>query len=609
MLKRLLRQLIGHAQTQVESPSELAGVIGQALDLQAHARWTDAEQILRTGLRSRGRNADLLHLLATNLMAQGNNRDAIPHLLQVLDLQPGRVEAHFHLAQAQSALGDDILAEQGYARALALKPDFVEAMSNLANVQRSAGQVENAERWLRRALELKPDFAEAAYNLGRLLQAEGRIPEALQCHRRAFTANPSLGDAHTNYLYWLNFDPAYTPEEVFEAHTQWARIHAEPLMPRPLVFTNPRALDRTLRVGYVSPNFKDHAAAYFFVSTLEHHDLSRLHAICYSDTTQVDRFTERICKASAEWRETAQLSDAELADLVRQDRIDILVDLSGHTEGNRLLAFARKPAPLQVTWNGYANTTGMPAMDYRITDALADPPGLTEHLHTERLLRMPDVYMAFEPPDAAPEVNPLPALENGHVTFGSFNAITKLTPQVVQAWSRILRRLPAARLLLATVPSETSRIRILAMFARNGVDDRRIDVHGWLSRTDFLALHQRADIALDPFPFHGTTTTCHSLWMGLPVVTLAGQSHVSRVGVSMLSSVGLPELIALSEDQYIEAAVQLAQNQNALRQIRLTLRQRMAKSPLTDARRFAGHLEIAFQEIWTEWCRRHVSTL
>jgi predicted O-linked N-acetylglucosamine transferase (SPINDLY family) len=391
---------------------------------------------------------------------------------------------------------------------------------------------------------------------------------------------------------------------VFEAHTEWARVHADALLPKHLCFANPPAPARILRVGYVSPNFNDHAAAYFFASTLECHDPARVHVVCYSDTVRTDQYTDRIRSASAEWRDTGTLSHAELAELIRDDRIDILVDLSGHTEGNRLLAFARKPAPLQVTWNGYANTTGLATMDYRITDAMADPPGLTEHLHTERLLRMPEVYMAFEPPEMAPEVNPLPALDHGHVTFGSFNAVTKLTPAVVRTWSRILQCMPDARLLVATMPSEPSRLRILAMFAQHGIDAHRIDVHGRLPRADFLALHNKADIALDPFPFHGTTTTCHSLWMGLPVVTLAGASHVSRVGVSLLSCVGMPQLVASTEDEYVEIAVRLAQDRDALRQIRLTLRQRMAASPLTDARRFAGNLETAFRGIWTEWCLR-----
>jgi predicted O-linked N-acetylglucosamine transferase (SPINDLY family) len=257
-----------------------------------------------------------------------------------------------------------------------------------------------------------------------------------------------------------------------------------------------------------------------------------------------------------------------------------------------------------LTWNGYANTTGMTAMDYRITDNCADPPGLTEHLHTEKLLRMPNIYMAFEPPAAGPEINALPALHTGRITFGSFNAITKISSVVVRTWSRILASLPNADLLVATLPSELARNRLLAAFADHGIGAERIRLYGKLPRNEFLALHGLADIALDPFPFHGTTTTCHSLWMGLPVVALAGSSHASRVGVSMLTSVGLPELIARTEDEYCEIALDLARDLEKLSRLRSSMRERMLSSPLTDSARFARHLESAYRTIWRAWCEQ-----
>ena len=604
MLKRLLGQLAGARRASAATKPDPANVIGPALEAQARGQWAQAETILRAGLTTHQRHVDLLHLLATNLIAQGKHREARQFLEQVLTLEPNRVEAHFHLAQAHGALGNNALAESSLLRTLELRPEFAEAMNNLANVQRSLGNIDSAERWLLRAIELKPEFAEAAYNLGRLLHQEGRIPEALHYHRLAFTTNPSLVDAHSNYLYWLNFDPSCSPAAVFDAHLQWARSHAEPLLAERLAHANLVSANRKLRVGYVSPNFKDHAAAYFFVATLEHYDPDRQHVICYSDAIDPDRYTQRIRAASSEWRDTATLTDAALANLIQRDQIDILVDLSGHTEGNRLLAFARKPAPLQITWNGYANTTGMTTMDYRITDARADPPGLTEHLHTESLLRMPDTYMAFDPPPVSADVNSSPALRTGNITFASFNAITKITPVVAKTWSRILLALPTATLLLAALPSASARKRMLALFAQYGIGAERIRMHGLLPRAQFLELHRDADIALDPFPFHGTTTTCHSLWMGLPVITLAGQSHVSRVGVSMLTSVSLPELIAQSEDEYVDIALRLARDPEQLGKMRSGMRARMLASPLTDGARFARNLEAVYRNIWRDWCRR-----
>jgi predicted O-linked N-acetylglucosamine transferase (SPINDLY family) len=322
---------------------------------------------------------------------------------------------------------------------------------------------------------------------------------------------------------------------------------------------------------------------------------------------QADDYTARLRQYGTQWRECAQLTDVALAETIVRDKIDILIDLSGHTERHRLLVFARKAAPVQVTWNGYANTTGMSAMDFRITDALADPPGMTEHLHTEQLIRMPDIYMVFRPPEDSPAVNDLPAAQLGSVTFGSFNAVSKITPQVAHIWSRILTAVPGARLVIAAVPGGRARDRIFEMFSANGVEPSRLELCGRLPSYEFLALHHKADIALDPFPFSGTTTTCHSLWMGLPVVTLAGKSHVSRVGVSMLTNIGLTRMIANSVDEYVNIASGLAEDLESLRYLRRGLRNRMLNSPLTDARCFTRHLESRFQQIWAGWCSRQNS--
>jgi predicted O-linked N-acetylglucosamine transferase (SPINDLY family) len=607
VLKDLLAQLLKRPRARAPDGNER---LAAALAHEAGGRLAEAEAIYR-GLLEHAvpdrevPQLDVLLLLGNNLQRQKRAHDAVPLLERAVRLRPSSVEAHFTLAGALSSLGLLDEAVVHYEQVLALRPGLVEAMSNLGNILAHAGRVEDAERRYREALGLRPAFAPAANNLGRLLFRQGRVPEAIACFKTAFTSDRSFVDAQSNYIYWLNFDPSYTPRELFEAHLEWARAHAEPLPRAAALHANDRSPGRRLRVGYVSPNFKDHAAAYFFESTLACHDAREVEITCYSDVAQEDDTTARIRALSSRWRPCAGLTDPQLVELVLRDAIDILVDLSGHTEGNRLLAFARKPAPVQVTWNGYANTTGMSAMDYRITDGFADPPGLTEALHTEKLIRMPDVYMVFTAPVGSPEVNELPAALSGHVTFGSFNAVTKITPVVVKLWSRILSALPSARLLVAALPAANVHERIRALFAAEGIEASRLDLRGRVPRHEFLALHHETDIALDPFPFTGTTTTCHSLWMGVPVVTLAGETHAARVGASFLTNAGLPELVAGSADQYVEIALALARDTQRLAALRGTLRRRMLDSPLMDARTFTGHLEARYRHMWQDWCARN----
>ena len=608
MLKRLLGQMFRRRCETAPEAMPMEERLRAALGHQQSGRLAEAEVIYRALLGAVPSHADVMHLLASNLMLQRRHHEAVALLERVIALQPQCVEAYYNLAGALNALGKHPQAVLRLERVLALRPDFAEAWNNLGNTLKAAGRLDEAERSYRRALELRPAFAEGVYNLGNLLHLEGRVAEAIECYRSAFTFQPSFVTAHSNYVYALNFDPGWEPHRVFEEHLAWARVHAEPWRTRAPAPANEASPDRRLRLGYVSPNFRNHAAAYFFEPVLACHDTQRFQVYCYSDVIQADAYTARLKRYGAEWRECAQLADDALAERIRQDQIDILVDLTGHTERHRLLVFARQPAPVQVTWNGYANTTGMSAMDYRITDALADPPGMTEHLHTETLIRMPDIYMVFRPPDDSPAVNDLPAALSGRVTFGSFNAVSKITPRVVHAWSRILLSVPGARLVMATVPAGRTRDRMTAMFTVNGVDPSQLELYDRLPFAEFIALHHRADIALDAFPFSGTTTTCHSLWMGLPVVTLAGKSHVARVGASMLTNVGLTGMIANSVEEYVSIAIGLAQDLERLNALRRGLRDRMLRSPLTDAGRFTRHLEDRLRQIWADWCSRQHST-
>ncbi len=605
LLRRILKPGGPRAAGDGREPASRAALsenLGHALAMQQRGEFAEAERMYRSILDERPEHSGALHLLGHVLIVQGKTTEAVPVLSRAAALMPGDADVSFNLARALQREGQLAAAEHALRSAVAARPDFAAAWLSLAAVMSEADRLDDAEDCFRRALELEPGLAEAHYNYGNLLHREGRIGEAISHYRTAAELKPDFVRAHSNLVYALNFSDAFSPEEIFQEHRQWALRHAEPLTASARPHRNPRTRGRPLRIGYVSANFRDHAVTYFFEGTLIHHDRERFLVHCYSDVEQPDAHTERLRRAAGVWRDIAGLDDASVAELVRRDAIDILIDLTGHTDNHRLLTFARKPAPVQVTWNGYANTTGMSAIDYRITDALADPPGMTEHLHSEKLVRLPEIYMAFSPPAASPQVSAAPETKEGHVSLGSMNALSKVTPQVIAVWSTILRALPGARLLMCTVPAGRTTERVIREFARHGVERSRLELLPKLPFQQFLSAHSRVDIALDPFPFSGTTTTCQTLWMGVPVITLAGKCHVSRVGVTMLSSVGLEQCVATDENDYVEKALAFASNPALLRELREGLRERMRASPLTNGARLTRFLEDAYLKMWEDYC-------
>jgi protein O-GlcNAc transferase len=576
--------------------------LSQVLERQERGDLSGAERAYRSILGEQPEHPAALHLLGHVLILRGKTAEAIPVLSRAAALMPGDADVSFNLAHALHREGRLDAAEQALRSAVALRPKFAAAWLSLAGVITDSDRLDEAEACFHRALEVEPGSAEAHHNYGNLLHREGRVGEAITHYRAAVDIRPDFVRAHSNLVYALNFTDEISLEEIFNEHREWARRHADPLTATVRPHSNSRTTGRALRVGYVSANFRDHAVTYFFESTLMHHDRTRVSVYCYSDVDRPDAHTERLRHADCVWRDIAGQDDESVSELVRRDEIDILIDLTGHTDNHRLLTFARKPAPVQVTWNGYANTTGMTAIDYRITDALADPPGMTEHLHSEKLVRLPEVYMTFTPPAASPGVSAAPMLEAGHIGLGSFNALSKVTPRVIRVWSDILRALPRAQLLMFTVPAGHTRERVIREFASHGISDARLELLPKLPFHQFLAAHSRVDIALDPFPFSGTTTTCQTLWMGVPVVTLAGMSHVSRVGVTMLTSVGLGQCVAKDENDYIRTAVALATDIPRLREMRSGLRERMLLSPLTNGARLTRFLEDAYAKMWEDYC-------
>jgi predicted O-linked N-acetylglucosamine transferase (SPINDLY family) len=607
--------------------------------LQAQGKPDEAIAAYRRALDLKPDYAEAHSNLGAALRDQGNLEAAIACYRRGLKLKPGIAEAHYnlgnvlrqlarldeaaacyrralelkpHYAEAHNNLGNALLdlakpdeALACYRRAVELKPDYGDAHNNLGNAFQAQGNLDEAVASYRRAAELKPEFAEALSNLGTALKDQGNLDEAIACYRRALELKPGFAAAHSNLIYALNFCPGVDARAIYEEQHRWEQQHAAPLAGQIQPHSNERSADRPLRIGYVSPDFREHVVGRFMLPLLEAHDYEYFEIYCYASVRLPDAMTDR-CRAQADvWRNAAAMTDEQLAQMIRDDQIDILVDLAMHTAGNRLLAFARKPAPVQVAYLAYAGATGLSTMDYCLTDRYLDPPGERagddERIYGEELIRLPDTYWCYRAPALAPAVNPLPALEAGHITFGCFNTFSKVTEPTLAAWIELLAAAPASRLLLHANAGH-HRERARELFARHGIAHDRVTFVDRVPAAEYFGLYHRVDVALDPFPFGGGTTTCDALWMGVPVVSLAGQTSVGRGGLSILSNVELAELVASDREQYIRIAQQLAGDLPRLSQLRATLQDRMRGSPLTDVPRFARHLEAAYRAMWRRWC-------
>jgi protein O-GlcNAc transferase len=531
----------------------------------------------------------------------GDLEEAIACYRRALELKPDFAEAHNNLGNALKARGGLEEAIGRYRRALELKPDFAEAHGNLGNALRDRGDLEGAIACQRRALELKPDDAGTHGNLGNALRDLGSLDEAVACYHRALELEPDHAAVHSNLLATLHYCPGVTPAALAEAHAEYDRRHAAPVgvaVARP---GKPRGLPGRPRLGFVSPDLGRHPVGYFLVRVLENLRRESCETFCYSDRIAQDGLTHRLQAAAAGWRDVIGLNDERLAERIRADWIDILFDLAGHTAGHRLLVFARKPAPIQISWIGYEGTTGLAAMDYLLADHRMVPPGSERH-YRERVLRMPDGYLCYDPPEAAPPVGPPPSLTTGFATFGGFHNPAKITPGVVAVWAEILRAAPGTRLVMKYrgLGDPSVRGRFLDLFAAHGVAPERLDLLPWSSYSDYLAAYDRVDLMLDPFPFSGSAITCESLWMGVPVITHPGETFASRHSLSHLTNVGLTETIARDAKEYVDLAVSLAGDPARLAALRSGLRERMAASPLCDGERFAGHLMSTLREVWEQ---------
>jgi len=465
------------------------------------------------------------------------------------------------------------------------------------------GRMSEALKYQQKAVEARPDSPELWANLARVLMETGEMQEGIELLKKAIEKMPDNAQAHSNFLLRLHQMPELDPHKLFEEHRRWGRIHA-PASLAGMTHQNTPDPDRRLRVGYVSPDFRRHSVAYFFESLLDGHDRQDVEVYGYGNVEFPDQVTERLMEKFDHYRNLCDLSDQAAAESIEHDRIDILIDLAGHSADNRLLVLACKPAPVQVTYLGYPDTTGMETVDYRLTDVRADPSEL-QQFYTEELVFLPDGFLCYRPPDFAPLVTPQPADQVGYITFGSFNNNCKINPVVTKLWAEVLKANANSRLLLKLKGGDEPLIsdRYLGEFEKAGVSRARVDVCGWKSPGEHLQTYGRMDIALDTYPYNGTTTTCEALWMGVPTVSLVGKCHASRVGLSILTCLGLEFFAASSPKEYVARATALAANRPALAQIRSSMRARIATSGLCHAKGFAAQVETAYRQMWCRWCQ------
>jgi predicted O-linked N-acetylglucosamine transferase (SPINDLY family) len=506
-------------------------------------------------------------------------------------------------ARVSFITGDREAAMQALDEVIREHPNSARAYCATAEVLAAEGRYTRALEFQQRALALEPGLTIALNGLVLALNRLGRTREAIALireHLATTTANPA---GHSNLLLLLNYTDDIAPAALAVEHRQWNERYALPLMqPAPTRDREPR---RRLRIGYVSSDFGRHSVSFFIEPVLAHHDTGSFEVYAYHNSDRFDDVTRRIVSLVAAWRDVATMTDAEVAALIRADRIDLLIDLNGHSGEHRLLAFAQRPAPVQLSYLGYPNTTGLTAMQFRISDAVADPPGIADALSAETLLRLPDCFHCYRPNAAMPVDFTPPSRACGSINFASFNVISKISPGVVDAWSRILDGVAGSTLTLkaAALAEEAARAPLLAAFAEHGIAGDRLRFVAHDDSHDAHMLRYRSvDIALDPFPYNGTTTTCDALWMGVPVVTLAGDRHAARVGASLLHAIGADALIAAGVDDYVARAIALASDSERLAELHGSLRERMRASPLLAEERFTRQLEALYREAWRRWC-------
>eukprot|EP00891_Asterochloris_glomerata_P000012 jgi/Astpho2/12/fgenesh1_pm.00001_%23_1_t len=598
----------------------LAGCCAQKASLlNSQGRRAEALKLFDAALMRDSTNADILYHLGVAL-AEGRQRDrAIFTYRLAVHFRPTFAEAWNNLGVLLRDAGQMEAALEAYKGALQSRPNFPPALSNMAVMLLAQGRAREALHMLQAAILAAPDYAEAHNNLGVLFRDVGEVLAGLAAYERCLECQPSNRNAASNRLLTINYAYPGEAASVCKAHAEWGQNFQKvgAVLSALNLWSHGHGA-RPLVVGYISPDLFVHSVSYFAEAPLTWHSPQVVSPIVYSCVMRPDAKTAKLkaaaLAAGGQWRDVAGLSEHELATMVQQDKVDILVELTGHTAHNQLGCMALRPAPVQVTWIGYPNSTGLEAVDYRLTDALCDPKD-TVQTFTEELLRLPGCFLCYTPADDAPPVASLPAATNGYITFGSFNALAKITPQVINVWADILKAVPHSRLILKNKPFACDALRAhwLLQLRQHGISSDRIDLLPLNpSNSDHLGTYSLMDISLDPWPYAGTTTTCESLYMGVPVLSLKGACHAHNVGVSLLTALDMQhDWVAGSEDEYVRLAVDAAVDIAGLAALRGQLRQRMLQSRLCQAEPFVRRLESVYREMWLQWLQpaAHPDTL
>jgi predicted O-linked N-acetylglucosamine transferase (SPINDLY family) len=529
----------------------------------------------------------------------GRLREAEEPASAALAIKPDLPEQFYAMGNGARGRGNIEGAIKAYSEATGLRPIYYEAHNNLGECLYSQGKLEESVTHMRRAVACRPTAAPALFNLGNMLKDLGSIAEATALLRQAVSVKPDDPNMHNALAMTMHYSES-DPRVILNELKRWDDQHAQQVVSYILPHDNTPQRDRRLRVGYVSADFRDHIVGKNLLPLLKHHDKREVDVICYSSVSQGDGWTEKF-KAIAGWRDIAGMKDDNAAEMIRRDGIDILVDVAGHTGGNRLTLFARKPAPIQITFGGYPGGTGLQTMDYRLTDPYLDPVGETEEDYVERLERLPDSFWCYDPETATERglaPNAPPARTNGFITFACLNNAGKITERTLELWATVLKAIPDSHLILmAPYVSTQKRFR-----ERLGVDATRLEFVPMQQRPDYFRTYHRIDIYLDTLPYNGHNTPLDGMWMGVPPITRVGTTAVGRGVWSHLSNLKLTELAARSDEEFVQIAVQLAADLPRLEEFRKTLRQRLLDSPLTDASRFARSVEVAYRKLWREWC-------
>jgi protein O-GlcNAc transferase len=561
-----------------------------------------AVDLIRRALALRPNYAEAHSNLGNALKDKGQLEEAIASYRQAIRLKSDFADAHNNLGIVLKSVGrlDEAIAR--YREAIRLKPDFIQGYNNLGIALKNLGRLDEAIALYRQAIQLTPDYAAAHNNLGNALKDAGRLDEAFSSYREALHLKPDYPRAHSNLILAMHYDPASDATTIAAEAVRWNQRHAEPLKKLVQPHANNRDPNRRLRIGYVSADFCDHASAFFLLPLFRNHDREQVEVFCYSQGNHSDEANRQMRKAVPHWCQIEPMSDEAVAEKIRADNIDLLVDLKLHTSDNRLLMFAHKPAPVQVSWLGYPGITGVEAIDYRLSDPYLDPPTANESLYSEKTIRLPHSFWCYDPlENSGIPVNSLPALQTNVVTFGCLNRLFKINDSLLSLWAGVLREVESSRLLLLAPPG-SHRQRILDRLSHDGIPSHRVDFVSPQVPAHYLQLYHRIDLGLDTFPYNGHTTSLDSLWMGVPIVTLIGQTPVARAGFSQLSNLGLTDLAAKTPDEFVQIAASLVKDLPRLAHLRQTLRQRMEQSPLMHAQSFTRDIESAYRQMWQTYC-------